>query len=188
MMERSRRLILFIAAAILSAAIFLKGHAPFRRNGDVAFLPFTSSGVTIRLKGNAKTSGVYILPEGVTVGDVIILTATVPGVASQTSPLLDTRLRPGDVLEVAGGNPQRAEISLKKMKAGERVLLGIPLHPDRMDIDDWVSLPGIGAKMARIIVDDRQNNGDFCSVDTLRRVPGMGEKKMDMIRKFFDHR
>lgn len=187
MMERSRRLI-FLAAAILSATLFLKGHAPSHRNGDVAFLPFTSSGVTIRLKLDTKTSGVYILPKGVTVGDVIKLTAAVPGVASQASPLLDTRLVPGDVLEVTGGNPQPTEISLKKMKAGERLLLGIPLHPDRMDIDDWVSLPGIGAKMARVIVEDRQNNGDFCSVETLRRVPGIGEKKMDMVRKFFDHR
>ena len=50
---------------------------------------------------------------------------------------------------------------MKRMKALEMILLGIPLYPVILDEEDWESLPGIGPMLAERIVADRQNNGDF---------------------------
>lgn len=185
MMERRRRFILFLAATALISTLFIKGHAPSRQDGHVAFLPFTSSGVTVRVRGAVPAPGVYSLPVGATVQDVIKLTESAPAAGRPAEAPLDNRLRSGDVVEVAGENPRDPAISLNSMKAGEQMLLGIPLHPDQMEIEDWESLPGIGPKLAKNIVADRQEYGDFRSVDAVRRVPGMGEKKLDMIRKYF---
>jgi competence protein ComEA len=74
---------------------------------------------------------------------------------------------------------------VKTMKAGERILLGIPLDPDQMDRADWEDLPGIGPKLARKIVEDRQIYGDFHTAEAIRRVPGMGEGKFNAIKKYF---
>ncbi|HEX9024650.1 MAG TPA: helix-hairpin-helix domain-containing protein [Geobacteraceae bacterium] len=71
------------------------------------------------------------------------------------------------------------------MKAKERMVLGIPLDPDLMDLADWDSLPGIGPVLAKSIVDDRHNNGAFGSVEALRRVPGIGEKRLKELKKYF---
>lgn len=65
------------------------------------------------------------------------------------------------------------------------MLLGIPLDPDQMDRADWEALPGIGPKLAKNMVDDRQIYGDFHTVEAIRRVPGMGEKKFNTIKKYF---
>ena len=65
-------------------------------------------------------------------------------------------------------------------------MLGIPLLPDQMDAEDWDSLPGIGPKLAKKIVDDRQENGDYCSLEAVQRVPGMGEKKIKSLKKYFN--
>lgn len=45
------------------------------------------------------------------------------------------------------------------------------------------ALPGIGATKAAAIVQDRESNGPYASVDDLVRVSGIGEKTVDGLRK-----
>lgn len=49
---------------------------------------------------------------------------------------------------------------------------------------DLIALPGIGDVLARRIVEYREENGAFSSVDDLRCVDGIGEKKLDGIRDY----
>ncbi len=45
------------------------------------------------------------------------------------------------------------------------------------------SLPGIGPRLARDIVADRNSRGPFGAVDELLRVPGIGEIKLAALRE-----
>ena len=63
--------------------------------------------------------------------------------------------------------------------------LFIPLHPDRMNAEDWDALPGIGREIARRIEEERQKNGDFGSLAALRRVRGVGEKLINRLSPYF---
>ena len=47
-----------------------------------------------------------------------------------------------------------------------------------------VVLPGVGEKLARAIVDHRQEVGPFKSLDAIQDVPGIGEKKLHQLRPF----
>jgi competence protein ComEA len=52
---------------------------------------------------------------------------------------------------------------------------------------DWpelVQLPGIGPTLAKRIVETRQKDGPFVKHDDLRRVRGIGPKKMESIRPY----
>ncbi|HEY6874424.1 MAG TPA: helix-hairpin-helix domain-containing protein [Geobacteraceae bacterium] len=186
-MERKRRFILFLAAAVLTTMLFIKGHDQSCRDRPVAFSSWSTSVVTIRVKGAVTVPGVYSFHPGAAVADVINLTMSAPAAGMPDEPLRKQCLRSGDIVEVTGVNPQRLAVRLKRMKAGEQILLGIPLHPDQMDGEDWDALPGIGPKLAKNLVADRQNNGDYRTIEAVQRVPGMGEKKFTMIRKYFDH-
>ena len=61
----------------------------------------------------------------------------------------------------------------------------------RFEVDintaDWPELkqlPGIGETLARRIVDFRNTSGPFASHDNLRRVRGIGPKKLEEIRPY----
>lgn len=49
---------------------------------------------------------------------------------------------------------------------------------------EWAQLDGIGEKMARRIVQDRDDNGPFHSVEDIRRVRGFGPKLIEKLRPF----
>jgi len=76
-------------------------------------------------------------------------------------------------------------IQRRWLTAGQRVALQIPLHPDRMSVEDWDFLPGVGPGLAAAIEADRQLSGDFGSVSSLRRVKGVGPKRIASWREFF---
>ena len=98
---------------------------------------------------------------------------------------LDRPLNPGEFLDIQVQDSGNIEILRKWMPASQRIVLGIPLHPDSMVCDDWQALPGIGPKLAERIEADRQKNGEFSSLEDLKRVSGIGKKRIEAWRTFF---
>ncbi len=49
-------------------------------------------------------------------------------------------------------------------------------------LSDLEALPGIGPKLAQRVIEHRDENGPFRSVDDLRHVKGIGRKKFDRLR------
>lgn len=149
-----------------------------------AELPASSHGVRILLGEGFPDPGVHQFSDATTLLGVIELTG-LSGVAagSLTGAGDDQELVDGMALAMAASH---GVVELGWMPARQRLALGIPLHPDRMSHDDWVTLPGIGEKMAVRIEEDRQKYGDFGSVDALERVKGIGPAKLKQLRPFFD--
>jgi competence ComEA-like helix-hairpin-helix protein len=52
------------------------------------------------------------------------------------------------------------------------------------DWPEFTVLPGISETYARRIVDVRNANGPFATIDALLSVPGIGPKRLDAIREF----
>jgi len=59
---------------------------------------------------------------------------------------------------------------------------------NRATAEEWDELPGIGPAKARAIVDDRERNGPFRSIDDLARVKGIGPKLLDRLREAIEAR
>ncbi len=185
MMERWRRLVLWTMMLLLALVSFMKGHGPSRKEGPVAFFHDDTRPVTIRICGSIANPGIYTLRPGTDVGTVINMTLPVYGLEFSDNKLRNSILHDGDVLELQPDGIQHIDITIKKMQTREMIVLGIPLNPNRLGVDDWDCLPGIGPALALRIVRDRQNNGDFRSIKDLQRVPGIGENKIRRLAEYF---
>lgn len=56
-----------------------------------------------------------------------------------------------------------------------------PIDLNRASAGELTRLPAIGPKIARRIVDDRNQRGPFKSVDDLSRVKGIGKKTLERL-------
>jgi len=59
---------------------------------------------------------------------------------------------------------------------------GRPVDVNSASAEELEKLPGIGPKTAQAVVEDRERNGPFRSVDDLGRVKGIGPKKLEALR------
>lgn len=81
----------------------------------------------------------------------------------------------------APGNPTTGSASPRRSPQGAEVGVGL-VNLNSASAAELEKLPGIGPKTAHILVEDREKNGPFRSVDDLMRVKGIGPKKLEALR------
>lgn len=57
-----------------------------------------------------------------------------------------------------------------------------PININTATVAELATINGIGPAKAKAIVDHREENGSFASVDDLRSVSGIGDKLLDRMR------
>ena len=149
------------------------------------FLPVEQGFVHVELTGDDLVSGVYQIYDGLALSSVINLTDTSHEEFLSEDSAWSQPLHGGESFKVIKKGQKIRIIQKGWMPASHRVAMAIPLHPDRMNIDDWTFLPGIGVALAERIENDRQKNGDFGGLDALIRVKGIGEKRISNWIEFF---
>lgn len=154
-------------------------------DGLPAFFASAKQGIPVLLGDGFCQPGVHHFFDGATLRDVIKMTGVESPGDERFMAFLDRKLETGRSFYIC---PQQAEnkgICADWMPAAQRIALQIPLHPDRMSLADWETLPGVGSKMAISIERDRQNNGDFVGYEKLARVQGIGAKRIIEWAPFF---
>ena len=61
---------------------------------------------------------------------------------------------------------------------------GFSLNLNTATAEQFISLPGIGEKLAAAIVEYREENGPFSEVEDITRVSGIGAAKLAAIREY----
>jgi len=69
-------------------------------------------------------------------------------------------------------------------KSSNKLLPGQTLDINTATADELMRLPGVGPGLAQRIVEFRQQNGPFQTVDDLQNVPGLGASKFDRLAPF----
>lgn len=134
------------------------------------------SQIYVHVLGAVSTPGLYVLDDGARVADALLAAGGALDAADLRSVNLARLLSDGEQLRVAavGDTPD----------AASDVATG---GDDRIDINTADSitlqqLPRIGPSLAQRIIDWRETNGPFGSVDDLLAVSGIGEKLFGGIR------
>lgn len=180
-----RRGIPLLLIFLLLSLLYQNSREVLRDEGPPAFFLDKNAGVWLGLGAGFPRPGVHQFSDGTTLSTVIKMTGMQVGEKAQHDRALDAPLQTGSCLELVLAGNQVVGIMEQWLPAGQRIALGIPLHPDRMVEDDWQFLPGIGVKRAQAIEEDRQINGDYGSLQALRRVSGIGPKRLSSWESFF---
>jgi competence protein ComEA len=169
---------------------------PEERRAALALLLFTGGGGLLLELGRRNPAWVPDLLSAVS-GSRVIQPADSTG-GAPPAPTPATSLSPAPVLSemLPGVRPDRhveapppstaapadsarpaSSTRVKKAPAG-------PIDLATADAATLMTLPGIGPALAARIVEDRERNGPFRTVDDLGRVKGIGQKTLARLRPF----
>lgn len=127
------------------------------------------SNISVHVVGEVGNPGLYQLPLGSRVSDVIDLAGGVSENASSASINLARILIDGEQIVVKSGVEHQQEMDSK-------------ISINESDADQLDQLPGVGPSIAGKIIDYRERNGLFRSLEQLTEVSGIGPKMLENIR------
>lgn len=146
--------------------------------------------IVVHVAGEVAAPGVYELEPDGRVNDAVARAGGPTAdaeldVLNLAQPLLDgMRLYVPAVDDAATGEiePITPPVAAEPAGAGDPDAPAGPVDVNRAPPAELEILPGVGPSTAQAIVDDRERNGPFATVDELERVPGIGPAKLAAIR------
>lgn len=145
--------------------------------------------VVVSVEGRVSTPGVFELGPGARVGDALDAAGGVLPDADLAAINRAARIQDGERIIVpalgdAGAPPASATSTsvTGTSEAAGLVASGSPININTASATELESLPGIGPAKAEAIVEYRDSNGPFQSVDDLADVPGVSPEMVDELR------
>lgn len=142
--------------------------------------------VVVHVAGAVARPGLYRLPEGSRVDDAVLLAGGAKPKAALdlvnlAAPVVDGQqvIVP---LQGAGGGTAAPSAGT----TGEGDAPGAKVRLNSATLEQLDELPGVGPVTAQQILDYREANGAFRSVDELDAVPGIGPARLEQLRPLVD--
>jgi competence protein ComEA len=136
----------------------------------------STAAATAHAAGAVTTPGVYKLPPGARVTDLLDAAGGPTADADLDQLNLAAPVADGERIYV----PRRGEAA--PPTAGAPPGTGGPVDLNRATAEELDTLPGVGPATAKAIIDHRTKNGRFRTVDDLLEVHGIGESKLADLR------
>jgi competence protein ComEA len=187
-----RTLLLGLAAILLLAATvtFIRGRggdarppapvsvAAVTADGAGGVVPPAEEQLVVYVTGAVRRPGVYQLPDGKRIIDAIEQAGGVTPKADAVTVNLAALLIDGQQILV----PEAFAPGAGAAPTGAGPATVGLVHLNSADVAALDALPGVGPATAQRIVDWREQNGGFRTVDDLEQVPGIGPAKLDALR------
>lgn len=192
----------------IAGGIFLALRQPPSANIEVvsltptlapaAAVPTPQPRVGVYISGAVVNPGVYIVNDGSRLADIILIAGGAAADADLTAVNLAAVLRDEQHWHIPKRNPDATPLAGGLAASGGEptAVDGAPSNNppngrvdlNTADVDILKSLPGIGDTRARAIVNHRELNGAFPSVDALLDVNGIGIGTLEALRNLVEVR
>lgn len=145
--------------------------------------------IKIHIAGEVKNTGILELEEGARISDAIEKAGGTTEMANLDKVNLAYCLEDGQKLYIP--NKNQKDIEYITIENGENIIeetktssTGKKINLNKADEDNLQEIPGIGPSMAQKIILYRNENGDFKSIEDLKNVSGIGDKKFDSMKEY----
>jgi competence protein ComEA len=149
--------------------------------------PNPAAAIVVYVAGEVTRPGLYRLHSGSRVADALGLAG---GLLKSADPLavnLAARLSDGEEVAVTARAANRAMRPTRRVAAKHSKASAVPANPvsvNDADADALARVPGIGASVARRIVEVRERDGAFASFDELLDVAGMTPARLERAQPY----
>ncbi|WP_330937856.1 helix-hairpin-helix domain-containing protein [Bacillus licheniformis] len=137
--------------------------------------------VIINLKGAVKNPGVYQMKEGDRVHDVLKKAGGTEKKADQKQINLAAVLQDGMVVYIPFEGEEAADSFSKAGSRADGASVDI-VNINTASSEELQAIPGIGPSKAEAVIEYREENGPFHTVEDITNVSGIGEKSFERIK------
>ncbi len=184
MIRRGGTLLAGVLIGLLAAGLVVLLTSPPRGQPISLLPPPTPQPLQVHIAGAVRAPGVYRLPQGAIVEDVLRAAGGPTDEAAVGAINLAQPVETGERVYI----PTQAELDDSRAMGAVGVIQPADepgagrIDLNRADAPELERLPGIGPSLAQKIIDYRDDHGPFQQVDDLLNVPGIGPAKLDAIR------
>ncbi len=159
-----------------------------RATADLTPISVSSMSITVHVAGAVNNPGVYKLRSGARFNDGVIAAGGATDQADLNSVNLAMLLNDGEQIYILKRNEkphtitaQRSPSSATGGSAGSGNSKVAIININTASLAELEQLPGVGPSTAKAIIDYREKNGAFLTVQDLINVRGIGPAKLDEI-------
>ena len=195
----SQQWVLFVVALLLLGSLTFK----FYYHPRPTLSEESAKESVVEVSGEVRQPGIYLFQNPPNLREAIEragglkesapLDANFSSAIVETGALVTVTREPSQVpprLSLSSGG-QRAmkqreiEIRIGRMAANKLLVFSIPLNLNHASGEDLCLIPGIGESLAKEMIAYRERRKGFRSVEELKNVRGIGEKKYQNLKGFF---
>lgn len=143
--------------------------------------------IVVHISGRVKTPGVVTLIEGSRVNDAVVKAGGLVGDADTDRINLAEILQDGEKVYIPKKGEQiaaPASSTSSKAASNKSSSGGGAVNINTANKEALDGIPGVGPSTADKIIQYRQQNKGFKSVDEFKKVPGIGEKKFEKLKSY----
>ena len=175
----SQQRILFIAVLFILVVLYFRFY--------YHPLPVPSKEIVrefvVEVLGEVSSPGIYVFQNPPTLEEAIEKAGGLKGNTLLETTLSSEVLETGTLITVE--KEFNIKIKLERMQANKLLVFSIPLDINRASMEDLCLIPGIGESLAKEIMAYRERRMGFRSIEELKNVNGIGEKKWENFKTFF---
>lgn len=145
--------------------------------------------IKIHITGQVKNSGIIELEKGERISDAIEKAGGTTELADLDNVNLAYVLEDGQKLYIP--NKEEKNEQYIWTENGENIIeetkissVNSVININKADKQQLQNIPGVGPSMAERIVNYREENGKFKSVEELKNISGIGEKKFESMKEY----
>lgn len=145
------------------------------------------SSIKVSVTGQVRRPGLYTLPHGARAIDAISAAGGTTPRAVLTDLSLASQLKDGDAVRVpekaiAASQVKQTSPKRSRTRQSAKPAEGQKVDLNRASLEQLDSLPGIGRSIAQDILRYRQSKGRFRTLDELKEVPGIGDRRFERLK------
>jgi len=190
--------LLVIALLLLGGLTFKFYHQPYSPPSEESAKEFV-----VEVSGEIRQPGIYLFQNPPHLSEAIQRAGGLKEIVQVDPIFSSTILETGTLLTVTressqippslplstggqrGGRQDEIKIRIGRMAAHKLLVFSIPLDLNHVSVEDLCLIPGIGESLAQEIAAYRERRKRFRSVEELRNIKGIGEKKYKNLKRFF---